>query len=148
MKKVNFSAQKRCLFLLTGVLFLNILYRTLGYILMLTAMIFNDGYISYYGALNGLFKLVYFEETILIFVILSAILFWITAILIPMLTRDILSRRTRMFFALSALLPIIFPQAIPYEMPKVVWLVIMSVGTVGFIAYTILSIIFIKKNFD
>ena len=147
MEKFSLTLQRIFLYFFTGALFLNILYRLTGYSLTLWVMLFNNGYITYnYGPFNELFKLVYFEESLLLFAVISVIGFWITAALIPLISKNILTRRSRIFFGLSAVLPVVFPQAIPFPLPEAVWAATFFAGIAGFTAYIIFGVIFIKRD--
>lgn len=157
MKKAINTTLKICLYILMGTVYLNLLYRIIGYALLLATEIYNTIYDSFlyitfdYGSFNRLFDMIYFDESAWLFALASAVGFVLSASVIAALYHKYLSRKTVISIASAALFPILFPQLPLFGMPKVLWLVSAGVGIIIFVVYIILTAVFLKKdseNFD
>lgn len=116
--------------LLTVLINVNVLYRLVGYVLC-----FLNANNRYYFK-NDLLNLLYAEEKSIIFVFISAFCFIVFAVLSLFLC-GIVSKKERAVYALSALIPFIIPQAVPYAIPLFVWNIIFVFGIIALTTYFI-----------
>lgn len=116
--------------LLTVLININVLYRLVGYV------IFFLEANSIYSCHNDLLNLLYAEERSIIFAFFSAFCFIVFAVL-SLFLYYITSKKERAVYALSALIPFIIPQAVPYAIPLFVWNIIFVFGIIALTAYFI-----------
>lgn len=116
--------------LLTVLININVLYRLVGYVIF-----FLEANNLYYFK-NDLLNLLYAEEKSIVFIFISAFCFIVFAVL-SLFLYYITSKKERAVYALSALIPFIIPQAIPYLIPPLVWNIILVFGALALTTYFI-----------
>lgn len=127
MEKIFF---KIYIVLLTVLININVLYRLVGYV------IFFLEANSIYSCHNDLLNLLYAEERSIIFAFFSAFCFIVFAVL-SLFLYYITSKKERAVYALSALIPFVIPQAIPYLIPPLAWNIILVFGALALTTYFI-----------
>lgn len=120
-----------------GLLYLTIIYRLVGYLLVVK----ND-----FGLHFDFFDEIYFNESVWIFSLLSAFGFLLLAILIPVLYYKYLSDKTLLTIAFGGLIPYFLPYIVLFGCTNKVVKILVYLGAIGLIAYIFVTIILIKND--